>query len=56
MLLSLCSDCNRVTQVKELEKIQKKVAKILKGVEKLSSENRLRRQGLQSREEKLRMI
>lgn len=53
MLLSLSPDCNRVIEVKELEEIQKKVAKVLKGVEKPSSENRLRRQGLQSGEERL---
>lgn len=56
MLLSLSPDCDRVIEVIEFEKIQKKVARVLKGVEKLSSESRLRRQGLQPGEERLRMI
>lgn len=43
-----------VIEVIELEKIQRKVVKMLKGVEKLSYENRLRWQGLQSGEERLR--
>lgn len=36
MLLSPSPDCSRVIEVIELEKIQRKVVKMLRGVEKLS--------------------
>jgi len=54
VLLSSSLDCNRVIEVTELEKICRKVVKMLREVENQCYENRLSRQGLQFGEERLR--